>query len=356
MAMLPVTLRDVTKKFADTLAVDAVSLDIQPGELFFLLGPSGCGKTTLLRMIAGLHDVTGGTIRFGDRDVTQLSTGKRNCAMVFQSYALWPHMTVAQNVAFGLEVRKVAADEKAKRVNESLARVQMTELANRRPTQLSGGQQQRVALARALVVNPDVLLLDEPLSNLDAKLRMEMRTEIRRICKTAKITTIYVTHDQEEALSMADRIALMRGGQLMQVGPPREVYNRPDTRFAADFLGTTNFIPATVNAQSNGTLTLESPAGQIRSTVFPDDCPDKGNVTCSVRPEAMRLIGEGESADNAVSGSHVETIYLGDLAQHSFEAEGGLRLEVTETKPKPREWTGPVRIGFDAGDVVVLTN
>ena len=356
MATLPVTLRDITKTFADTVAVDRVSLAIEPGELFFLLGPSGCGKTTLLRMIAGLHDVTGGSIAFGDRDVTNLSTGKRNCAMVFQSYALWPHMTVAQNVAFGLDVRKTPADEKTKRVNEALARVQMTELAERRPTQLSGGQQQRVALARALVVNPDVLLLDEPLSNLDAKLRMEMRTEIRRICKTAKITTIYVTHDQEEALSMADRIALMRGGQLVQVGPPREVYNRPNTRFAADFLGTTNFIPATVNERTNGSLMLESPAGAIRSNVFPDDCPAKGNVTCSVRPEAMRLIDDGDAPDNAITGVHVDTVYLGDLAQHSFEAEDGLRVEVTETKPKPREWAGPVRIGFDADDVVVLTN
>ena len=356
LAMIPVTLNEVTKRFGAVTAVDRVSLTIEAGELFFLLGPSGCGKTTLLRMIAGLHDVSSGSIHFGDRDVTTLSTGRRNCAMVFQSYALWPHMTVAQNVAFGLDVRKTAADEKAKRVNEALARVQMSELAERRPQQLSGGQQQRVALARALVVNPDVLLLDEPLSNLDAKLRQNMRTEIRRICKTANITTIYVTHDQEEALSMADRIALMRDGHLMQVGRPRDVYNRPNTRFAADFLGSTNFIPATVNERTNGTLTLESPAGLLRSTVFPDDCPSRGNVTCSVRPEAMRLLGADESADNIVTGVHVESVYLGDLAQHRFEAEDGLGLEVTEAKPQPRTWQGPVRLGFDADDVVVLTN
>ena len=354
--MIPVTLEQVTRRFDRTVAVDAVSLRIEPGELFFLLGPSGCGKTTLLRMIAGLLEVTSGRMQFGDRDVTRLPTGKRNCAMVFQSYALWPHMTVAQNVAFGLDVRKVSSSQKHKLVTESLQRVQMTDLADRRPAQLSGGQQQRVALARALVVNPDVLLLDEPLSNLDAKLRLEMRSEIRRICKTVNITTIYVTHDQQEALSMADRIALMRQGRLMQVGPPAEVYNRPHNRFTADFLGSTNFIPATVASRSDRTLVLESPAGQIRSSVFPDDMPDRGGVTCSIRPEAMRLLGDGEAADNIVVGRHRDSIYLGDQAQHRFDAHDGLAIEVTEAKPRARDWPDETRIGFNAADVVVLTN
>jgi iron(III) transport system ATP-binding protein len=354
--MIPVVLDHVTKRFDRTAAVDDVSLRIEPGELFFLLGPSGCGKTTLLRMIAGLHDVTAGRIRFGDADVTRLATGKRNCAMVFQSYALWPHMTVAQNVAFGLDVRKVGSGEKQRRVDEALHRVRMSEYAQRRPMALSGGQQQRVALARALVVNPDVLLLDEPLSNLDAKLRLEMRTEIRRICKSTHITTIYVTHDQEEALSIADRIAVMRDGALMQVGSPRAIYNRPHSRFVADFLGTTNFIPATVHRRSADVLDLESPAGAIRSRVFPDDVPDRGNVTCSIRPEAMRLVAAGDAADNIIAGSHTETIYHGDLAQHRFDVPDGLTIRITEARPTDRTWPDQVHIGFNAEDVVVLTN
>ncbi len=355
--MIPVIMSAITKQFGTTTAVNAVDLRIEPGELFFLLGPSGCGKTTLLRMIAGLHDPTSGRIHFGEREVTHLATGKRNAAMVFQSYALWPHMTVAQNVAFGLDVRGISRDEKQQRVTEALRRVQMTELADRRPTQLSGGQQQRVALARALVVNPDVLLLDEPLSNLDAKLRLEMRVAIRRICKAANITTIYVTHDQAEALSMADRIAVMKDGELMQVGPPDELYNRPSNRFVADFLGTTNFIPATVEKFEGAKLLLESPAGNVVSQIFPPDVPEAGNVTCSVRPEAMRLLDGDANADNVVSGRHVETVYLGDQALHTFELTDGLRVEVNEVRPRPRDW-GDVesRIGFNADDVVVLTN
>jgi iron(III) transport system ATP-binding protein len=357
LAMVGVRTNAITKKFGATTAVDQVDLQVEPGELYFLLGPSGCGKTTLLRMIAGLAEPTGGQILFGDRDVTRLATGKRNTAMVFQSYALWPHLTVGQNVAFGLDVRRVSREEKQQRVAEALRRVQMTDLAERRPAQLSGGQQQRVALARALVVSPDVLLLDEPLSNLDAKLRLEMRTAIRRICKAAQITAIYVTHDQSEALSMADRIAVMRDGRLEQVGTPEELYNRPHSRFVADFLGTTNFIPAMVQARQPGRLTLECPAGAVVSTVYPEDVPEAGNVTCSVRPEAMRLLDDTGHADNAFAGRHVETVYLGDAALHTFELHDGLRVEVNEVKPRHREWgEGETRIGFDASDVVVLVN
>ncbi|MDP1662017.1 MAG: ABC transporter ATP-binding protein, partial [Phycisphaerales bacterium] len=230
-------------------AVDGVSLVVQPGELFFLLGPSGCGKTTLLRMIAGFIDPTGGTIAFTDdkggrRDVTHLPPNKRNTGMVFQSYALWPHMSVFDNVAFGLSVRKIDKAQTRLRVMEALSMVQMESLAQRKPNALSGGQQQRVALARALVIRPDVLLLDEPLSNLDAKLRTELRSEIRRICKQAGITGVYVTHDQKEALSMADRCAVMRSGRIVQIGTPHELYHRPASRFVAEFLGETNFIDA----------------------------------------------------------------------------------------------------------------
>ncbi len=355
--MISVTLQNITKTFADTTAVDHIDLDIKPGELFFLLGPSGCGKTTILRMIAGLIQPNTGSISFDNRDITNLPTGKRNCAMVFQSYALWPHMTVAQNVSFGLDVRKIPAPDKQKQVTDALRRVRMLEYASRRPMQLSGGQQQRVALARALVVNPDVLLLDEPLSNLDAKLRAEMRLEIRRICKNANITTIYVTHDQTEALSMADRVALMDQGQLCQVAPPSEIYNRPANRFAADFLGTTNFIPAVVVQHLDSSLKLESPTGPVTSNIFPDDVPAKGNVTCSIRPEAIRILKPNEHTDNTFTGKHLETVYLGDVARHTFELKDGLKLHVNEPKPSPRTWPDtPTNLGFNADDVVVLTN
>ena len=222
----PITIRDLRKVFGKTVAVDQINLDIKAGDLFFLLGPSGCGKTTLLRMIAGFTDPTGGSIRFGDRDVTHTPPNKRNTGMVFQGYALWPHMTVEQNVAFGLGVRKVPTAEKSRRVAEALRAVRMEQYALRKPNELSGGQQQRVALARALVIEPTVLLLDEPLSNLDAKLRLEMRSEIKRICKQAKITGIYVTHDQKEALSMADAVAVLNQGLVVQTGGPRDLYDR----------------------------------------------------------------------------------------------------------------------------------
>ena len=240
--MTAVRLQHVCKDFDKTLALQDIDLTIGAGELFFLLGPSGCGKSTLLRLIAGLHEPSSGKIWFNDRDVTALGTDRRNAVMCFQSYALWPHMTVAQNVAFGLQVRKTPSDQTQKRVDEVLKLVQMDAYAQRKPNQLSGGQQQRVALARALAVKPDCLLLDEPLSNLDAKLRHEMRSEIRRICKTAGFTTIYVTHDQKEALSVADRIAVLKDGKLLQVGTPGELYHSPKDSFVAGFIGQTNLI------------------------------------------------------------------------------------------------------------------
>ena len=227
----------ITKRFGpQTVALDDINLEIEAGELFFLLGPSGCGKSTLLRLVAGLHEPTEGRVWFNDQDVTRLGTEKRNAVMCFQSYALWPHMTVAENVRFGLKVRGANRAEQDRRIDEVLNLVQMQPYAARKPNQLSGGQQQRVALARALAVKPACLLLDEPLSNLDAKLRHEMRGEIRRICKTSGVTTIYVTHDQREALAIADRIAVMRAGAVEQVGSPSDVYHRPINPFVADFM------------------------------------------------------------------------------------------------------------------------
>jgi len=234
--MTPIRLDKLNKNFGSTVAVRDVNLTIQAGELFFLLGPSGCGKSTLLRMIAGLTEPTSGRIFFGERDVTMLDTQHRNAVMVFQSDALWPHMSVRENVRFGLSVRGGERSIQESRVNEVLELVHMREYADRKPNQLSGGQQQRVALARALAVNPDCLLLDEPLSNLDAKLRHEMRDEIRRICKSANLTSVYVTHDQKEALAIADRIAVMREGRIEQVGTPSDLYHRPTSDFIAEFI------------------------------------------------------------------------------------------------------------------------
>jgi iron(III) transport system ATP-binding protein len=354
--MVGITLKQLSKRFGATVAVDRVDLAIEPGELFFLLGPSGCGKTTLMRMIAGLIDPSEGTIRFGDRDVTHLPTSKRNTALVFQGYALWPHMTVSQNVAFGLDVRNVEADQKQKRVAEALRVVRMEALADRRPMQMSGGQQQRVALARALVVNPDVLLLDEPLSNLDAKLRLEMRTEIRRICTQTRITSVYVTHDQEEALSIADRIAVMRDGKVIQVGVPQEVYARPRSRFVADFLGKANFIPAVVAGREGDTLVLDSSIGRLRSAVFADDVPAGGNVTCCVRPESMRITA-GINGANTLTVRHESTLFLGHIAQHEFTTEDGLSISAEELKPPPRQWADePTTLSFDPFDLVVLSD
>src|SRR5512140_2761300 len=234
--MISIQVNQLTKQFGTVVALHGLDLTINPGELFFLLGPSGCGKTTLLRSLAGFYIPDEGQIWFGDEDVTRLAPHKRNTGMMFQSYALWPHMTVAENVAFGLEERKVPREEINRRVREALESVRMAEYAARRPNELSGGQQQRVALARALVIRPRCLLLDEPLSNLDARLRLEMRGEIRRVCKDFKLTTVYVTHDQKEALSISDRMAILDRGRVLQVGAPRDIYKRPRSRTVANFI------------------------------------------------------------------------------------------------------------------------
>jgi len=341
-------------------AVDRVSLTIEPGELFFLLGPSGCGKTTLLRMIAGFIEPTAGKILFQGRDVTDTPPNKRNTGMVFQSYALWPHMTVEQNVAFGLTIRKVPGNARQRAVQEALEAVQMQDYAKRKPNQLSGGQQQRVALARALVIRPDVLLLDEPLSNLDAKLRLDLRAEIRRICKTAGLTTVYVTHDQKEALSMADRIAIMKSGKLVQLGTPQDLYRRPESSFVASFLGETNFIEAKVSGHdAPDRLTLDTAAGKLLAAIRATDSFATGQrVVCSVRPESIRLVEPG--APGALPGKRLESVYLGEIAQHQIrlgEQTMGQTLAVSELNPTSEHLsksTTQVGLHVDPKDVVVL--
>lgn len=361
-----ITIHDLVKIFGsglnETAAVDHLSLTIEPGELFFLLGPSGCGKTTLLRMIAGFIDPTSGTVAFDGKDVTHNAPNKRNTGMVFQSYALWPHMTVAGNVAFGLNVRKVPNPEKDQRVLEALAAVQMEEYAHRKPNELSGGQQQRVALARALVIKPDVLLLDEPLSNLDAKLRNDLRLQIRKICKASGITTVYVTHDQKEALSMADRVALLKDGQIMQVGTPRELYRSPNTRFVAEFLGETNLIEAKRAELENHKASFEIEAGSFigPTPISGEAQTNNEHSLVSIRPEAIRL--REPNSPNTLPGKLLETTYLGETAQHLVEVKGCPPIKIAEMNPFGSTSTvhpepgDQVWVEFLAGDIVLIAD
>jgi iron(III) transport system ATP-binding protein len=362
----PIELVGLSKWFGKTRAVDEVSLTIEGGKLFFLLGPSGCGKTTLLRLIAGFMEPTGGSIKFGDRDVTRLPPNKRNAGMVFQSYALWPHMSVRENVEFGLKSRKVPRAERKARVDRALDAVQMLDKAERKPTQLSGGQQQRVALARALVVEPDVLLLDEPLSNLDAKLRNELREEIRRICRATDVTAVYVTHDQKEALSMADGMAVMSAGKIMQVGGPRELYERPRDRFVADFMGATNLIEGTIAERNGSGVVVKTGVGAMRvAASVAGDSPtaSSGPVHCMVRPESVRLVesGAAQNGHNILRTKHLETIYLGEMAQHWLEARStngdapAQKLRVFEMNPRRAYTPGEVvTVAIDPREIVLL--
>lgn len=332
--MISLTIEQVTKRFGDTTALHRIDLRIEAGEIFFLLGPSGCGKTTLLRSIAGFIMPDEGRILFGDDDVTRLPPHRRNTGMMFQSYALWPHLTVAENVAFGLEERRVSATETARRVEEALASVKMADYGSRRIHQLSGGQQQRVALARALVIRPRCLLLDEPLSNLDARLRIEMRTEIRRICKESGLTAIYVTHDQKEALSIADRMAILEGGHIRQAGPPAEVYRHPISRFVADFMGETNFISGTVRGVTGRDIEVETPCGLFRGVTPPGGWEPKVGDACtlSIRPESWTLAADSREP-NQVRGVIRDRVYLGEMAQYEFVTKGG-SVKIFEMNPR----------------------
>lgn len=320
---------------------------------FFLLGASGCGKTTLLRCIAGLESPDAGAIRFGERDVTKLPPHQREAAMVFQSYALWPHLNVERNIAFGLEERRLPKPEIRRRVSEALESVHLAGLGERSIDQLSGGQQQRVALARALVVKPKCLLLDEPLSNLDAKLRVEMRHEIRRIVKENGLTAIYVTHDQEEALSMADRLAVMEKGAIAQIGTPEEIYRHPWNAHVAGFIGETNFLTGKITGTGED-IEVETPAGRLRGrATVPGWSPAMGEaVTLSIRPEAWRL---GQTTDNSIAGRIVERTYVGQRIQYAVETASGTQ-QVVELNPhvihEPRE--SPVTLHVRSDDVVVL--
>lgn len=354
--MISIRIEKLTKRFGTVTALCDLDLAIAPGELFFLLGPSGCGKTTLLRSLAGFHVPDSGSIWFDDEDVTRLEPHKRNTGMMFQSYALWPHMTVAENVAFGLEERKVRRPEIKRRVAEALESVHMLAQADRRPAQLSGGQQQRVALARALVIRPRCLLLDEPLSNLDAQLRLELRAEIRRVCHDSKLTAVYVTHDQKEALSMADRMAILEAGRVLQVGTPREVYRRPRSKTVARFVGETDFLSGTILGLSEEAITVETAIGRFEGVAGdPATTMRVGDaVTLSVRPECWTL-SRVAPARNAVRGTIGDSVYLGEVAQYEF-VSGATPLTIYELNPRFLGSTasGELWASADPDDVIVL--
>ncbi len=327
-----VTIEDLSLSFGTTEVLKGVNLRIEPGEFFTFLGPSGSGKSTLLRAIAGFGPIPGGHIRIGDDDVTRLPPWTRNVGMVFQSYALWPHMTVRKNVAFGLEERKVPASEIRERVDEALTLVGLLDLAERRPSQLSGGQQQRVALARTIVVEPRVLLLDEPLSNLDANLRIQMRREILELQRKLELTTIFVTHDQEEANTTSDRIAVLDQGIVQQVGPPIELYDEPVNRFVADFLGTANLIEGALQTQ-DGKLLFEAKEGRM-AMFRPQDL--------TIQP----LLVAGGSESTFLAGQVEHREFLGNLVRYTvLVGEHGILVDDSHQAGRPV---------FNVGDNVAL--
>ena len=350
--MISITIEHLSKRFDGRVALDDVQLEIAAGEIFFLLGPSGCGKTTLLRTLAGFTEPDAGRVLFGQADVTRQPPHLRNTGMMFQSYALWPHLTVARNVAFGLEERRVPRAKITRRVGEALESVQLSGCGDRRIHQLSGGQQQRVALARALVLRPACLLLDEPLSNLDAKLRAEMRGEIRRICRAARLTAIYVTHDQKEALSIADRMAILRAGRVLQIGTPAELYRRPASQFVAGFMGASNFLPGEIRQREGDRAWVVTPLGTFVVRMDNPGWPLNSEVTLSIRPESWRIGPAGRG--NEVAGRIVEQAYLGDTAEYAIRI-GGTMLRVIELNPRETERARPeISVSVAPEDVMIL--
>ena len=317
-----VVIRDVIKRYGNFTAVNGVNLNIREGEFFTLLGPSGCGKTTLLRMIAGFNSIEAGEIRIGERVINDVPAHKRDIGMVFQNYAIFPHLTVEENVAYGLKARNTPKKDIGPRVAEALERVQIAKLAKRKPNELSGGQQQRVALARAFVIEPGVLLMDEPLSNLDAKLRVQMRSVIKKLQRRLGITTVYVTHDQEEALAISDRIAVMKDGEIMQVGTPVEIYAKPQNPFVAGFIGVSNFIDCDV-CRGDGDSARVTVKGEL-SIDIPVRKAYEGKAQISARPEQLVF------SDRGMPGKIALSTFLGDFVEYEVALDDGQTLQINE--------------------------
>lgn len=355
-----IELHDIVKRFGSLEAVSHISLEIAEGELFTLLGPSGCGKTTILRLIGGFHMPDNGKISFGKKNVTQVPPYERNIGMVFQNYALWPHMTVFENVAYGLKLKKVPRGEVTERATRALGLVNLEGLGNRYPGQLSGGQQQRVALARALVLNPDVLLLDEPLSNLDAKIRLQVRAEIRKLQKELAITTVYVTHDQEEALTLSDRIAVIDRGVVQQVGTPWDLYGRPANPFVADFIGINNLIPGWVREKIDdmGQARVETVAGDLTGECDARIVEGDRCMVC-VRPETASIAEAETSRENVncIPGEVSFASFIGNTIRYDVDIAGGVTFRVDVQNPrdhKPFAAGERVFISFSAGTSLAI--
>ncbi len=321
-----ITIKNAVKKYGDFVAIPDLSLEIKPGEFFTLLGPSGCGKTTLLRMIAGFNSIEGGEFYFGERLINDLDPSKRNIGMVFQNYAIFPHLTVRKNVAFGLKNKKLPKDEINTKTDKFMALMKISEYADRLPEKLSGGQQQRVALARALAIEPEVLLMDEPLSNLDAKLRVEMRSAIKEIQNRLGITTVYVTHDQEEAMAVSDRIAVMNLGVIQQIGTPKVLYQRPANRFVASFIGRTNLMDASIKVEA-GVKSLVFNNGYTVRMDNLTDVTDGQKVSVSVRPEELVIC---KDAQGGLVGTVQYSTFLGLNTHYVVELPDGTRVEIIQ--------------------------
>ena len=317
-----IIIKHALKKYGDNVIIPDLSLDIKEGEFFTLLGPSGCGKTTLLRMIAGFNSIEGGDFYFGEKRINDLDPAKRNIGMVFQNYAIFPHYTVRKNVEFGLKNKKFPRDKIKSQSEKFMKLMQIDEYADRMPERLSGGQQQRVALARALCIEPDVLLMDEPLSNLDAKLRVQMRSVIKKLQRRLGITTIYVTHDQEEALAISDRIAVMKDGHIMQIGTPNEIYAKPQNPFVAGFIGVSNFLDCEVSAPGGGVADV-SIKGELNIQV-PVRREYSGKGKISARPEQLFFSADG------MPGTILFSTFLGDFIEYEVQLDDGQNLIVNE--------------------------
>lgn len=319
----------VIKRYGNNTVINGLSLSVKAGEFFTLLGPSGCGKTTLLRMVIGFNSIEGGTISIGGKVINDVSPDKRNMGMVFQNYAIFPHMSVKDNVAFGLRMRKVPEKEIEERVDHILKVVKIDHLKDRMPVALSGGQQQRVALARAIVIRPEVLLMDEPLSNLDAKLRIEMRSAIKQIQKKVDITTMYVTHDQEEALAVSDRIAVMNNGVIQQIGKPADIYKRPANVFVSTFIGLSNLLPAVLSGDRTKTISFTGSGYKTGIAGLISDAGDGEEVIVSVRPEEFEIHTDGREGIRGIVSS---SIFLGLTTHYFIHLETGKDIEALETQ------------------------